>query len=135
MMPVYFLSILLNGLTGGILAFGKEEAEGGGFSFSLHNETLRLGIGALTFITGFLKILSPVNVGGNIPVAGDLVPALAGLAGGFILAFEFYRRRNTMDSPAVERIEGLIRKSRKSLGFFCIAAAALHWIFYSVLFL
>ena len=135
MLPVYFLSVLFNGLAGGILAFGKveTETEGGGFSFSLNNETIRLGIGVITFITGILKILSPV--GGNIPVAGDLFPALAGLAGGFIMAFDFYRRHNTIDALSVEKLADFVDKNRKTLGFVCITAAALHFIFYPVIFL
>ena len=133
MLPVYFLSVLLNGLSGGILAFGKEETEGGGFSFSLNNETVRLGIGILTFITGVLKILSPVV--GNVPIIGDLFPAAAGLVGGFILAFDFYCRHNTIDSLSVERIADLISKNRKLIGFCCIAASALHFIFYPIIFL
>ena len=133
MLPVYFLSIALNALVGYILAFGKEEAEEGALSLNLDSETTRLLIGVLAAITGLLKILSPVA--GDIPVVGDLVPALAGLGGGFILAIEFYRRRNTVHSSAMERIEEFTAKNRKLAGFVCLGAAAIHLIFFSVLFL
>ena len=135
MLPVYFLSILLNALAGYILAFEKEEAVNGSLSFSLNNETVRLVIGGLAFVTGILKILSPVA--GNVPVVGDLFPALAGIAGGFILIFDFYRSR-TADSPLadfLERAASLAGKNRKPCGFICMGAAALHFIFYSVIFL
>ena len=137
MLPVYFLSILFNALAGYILAFGKEEAESGSLSFSLNNETVRLVIGGIAFVTGILKILSPVAVEGNVPVVGDLFPALAGLAGGLILIFDFYRSR-TADSSVIdfmERLASLAGKNRKIYGFVCIGAAALHFIFYPVIFL
>ena len=135
MLPVYLLSVVLNALTGIILSFCKEEPEAGALSFSLDNETVRLAVGGLSFIAGILKILSPVH--GNVPVVGDLFPALAGLAGGFILLFDFYRSK-APDSVAVERMERiteLIGRNRKILGFVCIAAAALHFIFYPIIFL
>jgi hypothetical protein len=133
MLPIYFLSILLNILCGYLFAFSGNETEKEGLSFHLNNETVRLVIGVLCLLTGILKILSPV--GGNVPVVGDLVPALANLAGGFILAFEFYRNRSTVDSMAAERIGEIIEKNRKLTGFVCLAAGVLHFIFYSVLFL
>jgi len=130
MLPVYFLSIALNALVGYILAFGKEEAEGEALSLNLDSETTRLLIGVLAAVTGFLKILSPVE--NNILVVGDLVPALAGLGGGFILAFEFYRRRKTVYSAAADRVENFIAKNRKIAGFVCLGAAAIHLIFFSI---
>ncbi|MDR2553430.1 MAG: hypothetical protein LBD31_09745 [Treponema sp.] len=133
MLPVYFLSVLLNVLLGFLLAFGKEDAGGDGFSLNLDNETLRFVLGGVSFITGILKILSPVT--GNVPVAGDVVPALANLAGGFIFVFDFYRKRSTLDSPAAARLGELADKHRKLAGYVCLGAGALHWIFYPVLFL
>jgi hypothetical protein len=132
MYQIYFLSIFLNGLLGYMLAFGGDDTKEGLF-FNLDSETVRLIIGGLSFITGILKILSPVT--GNIPVAGDIIPALANLAGGFILIFEFYRRRSTIASMAADRLGELVEKNRKVTGFICFGAAALHFIFYPVLFL
>lgn len=123
---------MLNGLIGNLLAFGGTVNKQG-VSLSLNNETLRLALGVLAALTGILKILSPVS--GNIPVAGDLIPALAGLAGGFILVFEFYRGRTSINSPAAGRISEIIEKNRKLTGFVCIAVAALHFVFFPVLFL
>ncbi|MDR2181378.1 MAG: hypothetical protein LBN92_01725, partial [Treponema sp.] len=80
-----------------------------------------------------LKLLSPVA--GSVPVAGDLFPALANLAGGFILVFEFYRNRSSIITGMLERMGELFEKNRKLAGFCCLAAAGLHLVFYSVLFL
>ena len=137
MLPVYLLSVVLNGLVGIILSFCKEEPDTGAMSFSLNNETVRLVIGGLSFITGILKILSPVH--GNVPVIGDLFPALTGIGGGFFLSFEFYRKKASGGGGAaldfLERIASLINRNRKLSGFVCIAAAVLHFIFYSIIFL
>jgi hypothetical protein len=135
MLPVYFMSILFNALTGYILAFGKEETDAGSLSLSLNNETVRLIIGGLSFITGILKILSPVS--GNVPIIGDLFPALAGLTGGFILIYDFYRSKapDTTAADYMERIASLVGRNRKITGLACIGAAALHFIFYPIVFL
>lgn len=130
MPPVYCLSIIFNGLSGYLLAFGGDAGEEGPL-LSLRNKTVRLVIGVVTALMGLLKILSPVE--GSVPVVGDLVPALAGLAGGFILVFESYR--GARDFIAAERIGELVEKHKKGTGYVCVGAAALHLIFYSVLFL
>ncbi|MDR2048835.1 MAG: hypothetical protein LBP69_05220 [Treponema sp.] len=134
MLPFYFLTILFNAVLGYVLAFRQKEVrEENGFSLSFDNEVFRLVLGAASMFTGILKILSPVA--GNIPVIGDLVPALANLLGGFILVFEYYRNRTTVHSEAVEKTGDMIEKNRKIAGFVSIGAAVLHFVFYSVLFL
>ena len=135
MLPIYSLSILINSLVGLILIIGNEEADTGGFSFSLNNETIRLVAGFIALITGVLKILSPVA--GNVPIVGDLFPALTGIAGGLILIFEFYRNK-APDSSALdymERIAAIIMRNRKLSGIVCLGVSAIHLIFYPVIFL
>jgi hypothetical protein len=134
MLPFYLLTILFNAVSGYVLAFRSEEIrEEHGFSFSLDNEVFRFILGAASIFTGLLKILSPVA--GNIPVVGDLVPALTNLLGGFILVFEYYRNRTTLRSEAAEKLGEIIEKNRKIAGFVSLGAAVLHFVFYSVLFL
>jgi hypothetical protein len=134
MLPFYFLTILFNAVLGYVLVFRERETrEENGFSFSLDNEVFRLVLGAASVLTGLFKILSPVA--GNIPVIGDLLPALANLAGGFILIFEYYRNRTTLRSEAVEKFGDIVDKNRKAAGFVAIGAAILHFVFHSVPFL
>jgi hypothetical protein len=128
MIQFYFLSILLNGLTGYIFSFGGDEPEASietSLRFSLHNNTFRLILGILTAVTGLLKLLSPTD----IPVIGDLLPALLGLAAGFILFFGYYRERSTVDSEKAARLDETIRRYKKWLGFVLLASAALHFLF------
>jgi hypothetical protein len=134
MVQFYFLSILLNGLTGYILGFGRDDPEAAietSIRFSLNNNTFRLVLGILITITGLLKLLSPID----IPVIGDLLPALLGLAAGFILLFEYYREQSTVDSEKMARFEESIGRYKKWIGFALLVSAALHFLFPRALFL
>jgi hypothetical protein len=132
MIQFYFLSIFFNALTGYALVMGSRQEEAA-LGFSLANETFRLILGILTMVTGLLKLLSSVQ--GDIPVVGDLLPALAGLLGGFVLIFGFYRGRSGVKSEKIEKIEGFLTKNEKTIGFFALGAAVLHFMFPSVLLL
>jgi hypothetical protein len=132
----YFLSIVLNAASGYTLIGGDgKPGEGGGKGlwFSVAEGSPRLILGVLTALTGLLKVLSSVE--GDIPVVGDLAPALAGFAAGFILIFEYYRERSALEPENTEKIGRLLIKNRKLIGFLSIAAAALHFLFPKVLFL
>ncbi|MDR2921825.1 MAG: hypothetical protein LBU85_00605, partial [Treponema sp.] len=102
MIQLYFLSILCNGLSGYILfSGGGEENEtiensAGKLRFSIHNVTFQFVLGILSAVTGVLKLLSPIE--NRVPILGDIVPALAGIAGGFILIFGHYRRNVSSSS-------------------------------------
>jgi hypothetical protein len=136
MIQFYFLSILLNGLSGYALASDTGDDAvvlDAGFRFSFHNETCRLILGAATILIGLLKILSSVQ--GDVPVIGDIVPALAGFLAGFVLVFEYYRNRSTLEPEHTEKIEQVLMHNKKWVGGFALAAAALHFLLPSVLFL
>jgi hypothetical protein len=136
MMQFYFLSILLNGLSGYALTRNTDEEKSvldAGFRLSIHNETCRFILGAATIVMGLLKILSSVR--GDVPVVGDIIPALAGFLAGFILVFEFYRNRSTLEPEHTEKIEQVLIHNKKWVGYFALAAAVLHFFLPSVLFL
>ncbi|GHV78560.1 hypothetical protein AGMMS49944_03510 [Spirochaetia bacterium] len=137
MIQFYFLSIVLNALSGYVLTREPKDEEPDldtvGFHWSLQNETTRLILGVLTIVVGLLKILSSVQ--GDLPVIGDLIPALAGFLAGFALVFSYYRSRSTLESEHTDKIEHLLMHNKKWVGFFALAAAGLHFLFPSVLFL
>ncbi|MDR2740234.1 MAG: hypothetical protein LBB68_10455 [Treponema sp.] len=136
MIQFYFLSILLNGLSGYVLITDSDDGDAGldtGFRLSFKNETCRLILGILTIVIGFLKILSVVQ--GDVPVIGDLIPALAGFLAGFALVFEYYRSRSTLEPEHTEKIETLLVHNKKWIGLLALVAAGLHFLFPSVLFL
>ena len=137
MLQFYFLSVLLNLATGLILLFSdREDLEvltDAKISSIVRDETFRLVLGILTAITGFFKLLTTVR--GDVPVIGDLLPALAGLAGGFILLYEFYRLRSTLDETTLPKLMYTIVSSKKYVGIICLTAACLHFLFPTVLFI
>ena len=135
MIQFYFLSVLLNGLAGYILFTGDEgavlEFKSG---FSLKDETFKFVLGILLAITGLLKFLSPIE--GDIPIIGDFIPGLVSLLAGFVLIFEYYRNRSSLDSTEhTERIDRVLVKNKKIIGMAAIIAAILHFIFPKVLLL
>jgi hypothetical protein len=136
MIQFYFLSILLNGLSGYALiknSYDEDAVPETGFRLSLQNEVCRLVLGAAAIITGLLKILSSLR--GDVPVVGDLVPALAGFLAGFVLVFEYYRGRSTLEPEHTEKIEQVLIRNKKWVGYFALTAAVLHFFLASVLFL
>lgn len=105
--------------------------------FSPRSGAFRLVMGILTALTGILKLLSPSV--DNIPILGDLVPALAGIVAGFILVFGYYRENA---SPPLEegggkldRIGEIFLHYKKAAGIILLAAALLHFLFPQALFL
>jgi len=137
MLQFYFLSILLNLITGFILLFADkddmESFQGIKMPVIAYDETFRLIVGILCGITGFFKLLTAVR--GDVPVIGDLVPALAGLAGGFTLLYEFYRTRSSIEEDTLPPFVQKIVSSKRYVGIACIIAAILHFLFPTVLFL
>jgi hypothetical protein len=144
MMQFYFLSILLNGIVGYLLVSENsledqiDDGEIGGNAGPssipgfFKNETFRLILGVLAMVTGLLKLLSATN--GDLPVLGDIIPALVGFASGFTLILEFYHGRTTVEEGGASFTLFLINH-RRWVGFAAIAAAALHFLFPGVLLL
>ncbi|MDR2630434.1 MAG: hypothetical protein LBC60_05880 [Spirochaetaceae bacterium] len=136
MIQFYFLSILFNAVSGYALAMEDKDREGlkeTGPYFSLDNETTRLILGILTLVSGLLKLLSSTQ--GDIPVIGDLLPAILGLVAGFILIFDYYHTKTSIESEKSELLERIIAKNKRWIGFAAIASAILHFLFPTVLFL
>ncbi|QQO08062.1 hypothetical protein [Breznakiella homolactica] len=137
MLQFYFLSIFLNAVSGYILFTGAGwdavSDDEKGFKLSPSNGTFRLVLGIAAAAVGILKILSVIS--GDVPVIGDLIPALAGLLAGFVLIFDYYRRKTTVDSEKSEKISTLVNANYKWIGIVAMAAAGLHFLFPTVLLL
>jgi hypothetical protein len=129
---VYFLSILCNALSGFVLLSDGFEGEGVSNGF-FKNSSFRLCLGIVTAVVGLLKFLSVVP--GNYPMVGDIAPALGGLFSGAALLYDFYRAHATIPSKTVESISGFIGIRKKVIGWLAIAAAVLHFLFPTALFL
>jgi len=139
MIQLYLLSIILNGLIGFLLILGdtiEVASQEKGFKLFLSSWGFRLVLGILAAITGILKFLSPIN--NTIPILGDMLPALAGLAAGFTLIFGFYRENSTKTESAegiLDRIGDTFLQYRKVLGISLLVISVLHFLFPTALFL
>lgn len=135
MLQFYFLSILFNTVTGLVLlvADGEDKVSEGKLPVFVFDETFRLVLGILTAVTGFFKLLTAVR--GDIPVIGDLLPAIAGLAGGFALLYEFYKNRSTVEDIQLPPVVQRIVEGRRYVGIVSLVAAACHFLFPTVIFL
>ncbi|MDR1618980.1 MAG: hypothetical protein LBS06_08070, partial [Treponema sp.] len=105
MIQFYFLSILFNLVSGYLLVTDRPEAEESvesSLKFPVNSGTLKLILGILTALTGLLKLLSSVE--GDVPVAGDLLPALTGMVAGVVLVFSYYREQSTLETEGVKRM-------------------------------
>lgn len=95
--------------------------------------TFRLVVAILSGLTGVLKLLSTVQ--NDVPVIGDLIPAVAGLAACFALLIEFYIQKSNVELKLPSFLTTVFIGGRKYLGILCIIAGVLHFIFPRVLFL
>ncbi|MDR1059440.1 MAG: hypothetical protein LBL43_07805 [Treponema sp.] len=132
MIQLYFLSIFLNAIAGFVLVSGDGDMEiRTGLSFN--NETLRLVLGILSMIVGVLKLLSATE--GDIPVLGDLIPALTGFIAGFILIYVYYREHSTLEPEKTAAVTAVLLDHKKIIGFIAMIVGALHFLFPKVLLL
>ncbi len=135
MLQFYFLSIMANLLAG--FSLTAEYLAGRFPAFAPFRDLLsrrgwRASLGALAAVVGFLKLLIR-SVPSDVPVVGDLVPALLGLAMGISLLLQVVRERSGQEPPG--RLERVALAYRVPLGFAGIAAAILHFLLPAALFL
>lgn len=95
--------------------------------------TFRLIVGILCAFTGFMLLLTPFK--GDVPVVGDLISVIAGLAGGASILLEYYISGTTEEPKVSEKVIKIFIGGRKYIGVLCIFAALLHFIFPGVLLL
>lgn len=152
MAQFYFLSIIMNIFAGLVLIYGRDftkeeklpseeidekKSDKKSALFSeiplLENGNFRLVLGVLTVLTGLMKILSVFR--NDVPVIGDLLPALAGLLAGASILIEYYLVTSSMENNLPENVNRLFIEGRKYIGVFAIIAGVIHFIFPQVLLL
>ena len=141
MEQIYLLSVVFNAFTGFILMMGDTDTQSteSGIKFSpFGGGGFRLILGILTLLTGFLKLLSPLETAvKQVPILGDFLPALGGVAGGFILIFGFYREHSArVDRDGkLDRLGEMFLQHKKIAGISLLIIAGLHFLFARAFFL
>ena len=135
MLQFYFLSIASNILAG--VALTAEYLAGRFPAFAPFRDLFsrrawRASIGVLAAVVGFLKLLIRSSAA-DVPVVGDLIPALVGMAMGASLLLHVVREKS--DVSPLSRLERAALTYRVPLGFVGIAAAILHVLLPAALFL
>lgn len=133
MVQLYFLSILLNLLGGFGLASETVVERISGFrifsDFFEGRTTLKIVVGLLSFIVGILKLLSSMD----IPVAGDLLPALCNIAVGIALTLDYYKERS--ESGSSEKLNDFFARNSSFIGITAVLFGFLHFLIPRVLLL
>lgn len=153
MAQFYFLSILFNIIAGLILVYGsdftKKEVISGEETSSkkakgkkdtmlnsnplFENGNFRLVLGVLTVLVAVMKILSVFR--NDVPVIGDIIPAVAGFLAGASLLFEYYIITASVKPELPDYVNKILISGRKYVGYAAIVAGILHFIFPQVLLL
>lgn len=137
MLQFYLLSVIMNVIAGIMLSAGfideRVSFVSGMKEFFDGKPSIKVTVGGITFVVGFFKLLSVTR--GDVPVVGDLLPALAGLVMGLALFLDYYKSRSTVSSTFVDGAEKVLLNNRNVIGLAGIVIGLLHFLLPRVLFL
>lgn len=137
MLQLYFLSVLANALAGLTLTaeyLGERFSGFAPFRELLGRGTVRAAVGVVAFGVGFLKLLvrsTPTDV----PVVGDILPALAGLAMGAAVLLNTLQEKGAVSGGRLSSLEQAVMSYRVPLGIAGLAVSFLHFLLPAALFL
>ena len=124
---LYFLSIVCNIIAGLVLASehlaNKIEFFGLIDKF-FKNVGSRLILAFLVMVIGLVKLLWPYQ---GIPILGDLLPAAAGLGGGFTLLYDFMRNKSDVSSESMTKMDKIFLSNKFLIGIGSVLTAVLHF--------
>ncbi len=129
MEQLYFLSIIFNTLSGLVLAsehLGAKISLFGLIDKLFKNAGFRLVLAFLVVVIGLVKLIWPYQ---GIPVLGDLLPAAAGLGGGFTLLYDFMRGKSDVTSETMTKMDKIFLNNKFIIGIGLFVVAVLHFFF------
>ena len=136
MVQFYFLSIFVN-LIGGLLLAGdvlnKQFSKLDILQELFKAPAYLLSFSIISGVTGIFKIISVFN--GDVPVIGDLIPALISMLIAVYLFITWQKSRDQDINTAFEKTDSLIDKYKNILGIAAIVISLLHFFFPNVLFI
>lgn len=134
MVQIYFLLVLLNILTGLLLARqGLKRSLGvwDQWFVPFDHKMVRGLLGLGTFLTGFLGLIFVLP--GDQIFLGDLFPSLTALLGGTVLVLDYYRKPPEEGQTAP--LEDFLASNRIIIGVVCLVFGLLHFFSPAVVFL
>jgi purine-cytosine permease-like protein len=136
MVQFYFLSIFVNFIGGLLLAgetINKQFTKLDTLQELFKAPTYLITFSIVAAVTGVFKIISVYN--GDIPVIGDLLPAVISILIAIFLFFSYQKNKNGEIKSSFEKTDTLIQKYRNILGIAAITISLLHFFFPNVLFI
>jgi len=136
MVQFYLLSVLMNIVAGYALISLETTPKGtkfDGIREYLKDSTVRLILGILCSAVGFFKLLTVMR--GDIPVVGDFIPSVAGMAAGFTLLLEFYRANSNVTTTTLDKLDSIFVANRRIVGMVAVSSGLVHFLFANILFL
>ncbi|MFO7850684.1 MAG: hypothetical protein R6V67_12080 [Spirochaetia bacterium] len=137
MVQFYLLAVVVN-ILGGLLLSSEMLGDRIPMVRSLRESlsfspVTRIIIILVMLFVALFKLLSVTE--GDIPVVGDILPALS-IAGMAIVFFlEYYEDRSNVKSPAFEKLEAVFIRNKSIIGIVAIVVGVAHFLFPRVLFL
>jgi len=130
MAQFYLLSVLSNIVAGLTLAgdyLGEKMPFLASFKNLRANRTATVTIAIVTLLIGIIKliVLSP---GATIPVVGNLLPALSGIAIGAILLVEVFRQKVESQGEQLKKISTTVLSYRVPMGIAGAVIGFLHFL-------
>ncbi len=137
MVQFYFLAVCLN-ILGGLILSAKYFSEKMPFLDQLKSLIMDKQYGRIIFVlllvfTGVFKILSVTKV--DIPVVGDLLPALSLFLLAALFSVDFLADRSQAEGTLIHRMEDFLVPYSRLIGVAAVVIGVLHFIFPAVLFL
>jgi len=133
MVQFYALSVVVNVLAGLLLAGGAKENKTT-FLYKLkglfETKAAKFSLGLLSLIVGLFKILTPTS--GDVPVVGDILPAVTGFVLGGILLLDFLRTSSDLEEEP-NKLSTRILSNKKYIGMAGIVAGILHFLMPAVI--
>lgn len=130
MVQFYCLSILSLLVSGFTLWYSEKETDESDVATGLFsNQKFRLICGIIAIAIGIFKLISPY---GSIPILGDFFPAIAELACGFVLIYDFLHESKSFSSD--DKIYDFVKKYGMYVGIASLIICALHFMIPQIIF-
>jgi len=137
MYQVYFLSVTSLVLASVALGYDRLDERFHISSFftdtAFKNLTFQLWLGIATAVIGFFQLLTHSE--NDVPVVGDLIPAITGMVLGATLIVAYYKEKSTEESSTVDRLDKILVQNAPNLAYVGLLVAVLHFLLHGVLLL